>query len=40
MYDRARRYLTDWLDRHPNDQEIKQMLDDFDRQVQQGKKEK
>jgi len=40
MYERARRYLTDWLERHPNDQEIKQMLDDFDRQVPQGKKEK
>jgi tetratricopeptide (TPR) repeat protein len=40
MYQRARAYLSEWLARHPDDKEVKQMLDDFDRQVQQGTREK
>jgi hypothetical protein len=40
VYERARGYLTGWLARHPGDQEIKNMLDDFDRQMQQGTREK
>ncbi|HEX5132096.1 MAG TPA: DUF2723 domain-containing protein [Candidatus Krumholzibacteria bacterium] len=36
MYDRARGYLTEWLTRHPDDAEIKEMLADFDRQLQKA----
>ncbi|HEX5133427.1 MAG TPA: DUF2723 domain-containing protein [Candidatus Krumholzibacteria bacterium] len=36
MLERARDYLGNWLTRHPEDKEVRQMLDDFDRQVQQG----
>jgi tetratricopeptide (TPR) repeat protein len=38
MYERARAYLSEWLTRHPNDEEVKGMLEDFDRQLQQGSK--
>jgi hypothetical protein len=33
--ERARGYLSAWLQRHPQDQEVRDMLEDFDRQVQQ-----
>jgi hypothetical protein len=39
MYERARGYLSDWLARHPEDAEVKEMLEDFDRQVRQGTQE-
>ncbi|HEU4364553.1 MAG TPA: hypothetical protein VFT13_03720, partial [Candidatus Krumholzibacteria bacterium] len=39
MYERARAYLADWLARHPEDAEVNEMLDDFDRQLRQGTQE-
>jgi tetratricopeptide (TPR) repeat protein len=34
MYERARGYLTTWLTRHPDDTEVQETLQDFDRQLQ------
>jgi tetratricopeptide (TPR) repeat protein len=36
MLERARAYLADWLSRHPDDAEIRDTLDDFDRTVRDG----
>jgi len=34
MVDRARKYMTDYLARHPDDQEVQDMLKDFDSQLE------
>jgi tetratricopeptide (TPR) repeat protein len=36
MYERARQFLTDWLARHPQDDEAKKMLADFDAKLSKG----
>ncbi len=37
MLERARGYLTDWLARHPDDADAKNLLDEFDRTLSEGR---